>query len=51
MKVKEENIIAMIEIINMTYLFTTTVRENRGLLNVFSSVKATPEQSHDLLRF
>ena len=51
MKVKEENIIAMIETINKTNLFTTTVRENRGLLNVFSSVKATPEQSHDLLRF
>ena len=41
----------MIEIINKTNLFMTTVRENHGLLNVFSSVKATIEQSHDLLRF
>ena len=28
----------MIEIINKTNLFTTTVRENRGLLNVLKRV-------------
>jgi len=50
-KAKEDNIIAMTDTINQTNLFMTPVRKNRGLSNVFSSIKATPEQSHDLLRF
>ncbi len=50
-KAKEENIIAMTETINKTNLFITPVQENRGLSNMFTSIKATPEQRHDLLKF
>ena len=32
-------------------LFPVSVFKNRGLLNVFSGQRATPEQSHDLLTF
>ena len=50
-KEKEENIIAMIEKIDQKSLFPSSVTTNRGLVNVFSNLKATPEQSHDLLNF
>ena len=32
-------------------LLQTDVQQNRGMLNVFSAYKATPEQSHDMLTF
>ena len=45
-----ENIAAMVSIIADSEMLNIT-NENRGLMNIFTKEKATPEQSHDLLSF
>lgn len=50
-KVKEENIVSMIQAIQKKALLPAAVQNNRGLLNSFSGLEATPEQSVDLLNF
>lgn len=45
----EENIKSMRAIISEHKLFSNDCNTNRGLFNVFSGIKATPEQAHDLL--
>lgn len=45
----EENIKSMRAIISEHKLFSNDCNTNRGLINVFSGIKATPEQAHDLL--
>ena len=47
----EQNIEAMRTLICQKALLPTTTDSNRGLVNVFSGVVATPEQAHDLLTF
>ena len=47
----QQNIEAMKTLICQKALLATTTDSNRGLLNVFSVVVATPEQAHDLLTF
>ncbi len=48
----EENVVAMITQIDKIGLFPgDKITKNRGLINAFSNIKATPEQSHDMLNF
>ena len=51
LKKAEENIHAIINNIEEMELFPACRSSNRGLVNVFSGQKATPEQAHDLLNF
>ena len=41
----------MIREIKEHTLFATPPTTNRGLVNVFSGIKASPEQHHDLMNF
>ena len=41
----------MLDTIDEVKLFPTSFSSNRGLVNVFSGQKATPQQMHDLLNF
>ena len=50
-KKREENIQRMQLEISSKNLLPILTDSNRGLVNVFSGTKATPEQSHDLLTF
>ena len=47
----EENIIAMMEMTITHQLLPPSLLSNRGLFNPFSNIRATPEQSHDLLNY
>ena len=48
---REDNIIAMLHEIQTKALLPESVPANRGLVNIFSCLKATPEQSFDMLNF
>ena len=50
-KEREGNITIMINEILCNGLLPHSLTANRGLVNVFSGLKASPEQSHDLLNF
>jgi len=45
-----ENVAAMVSVIADSEMLNIT-NENRGLMNIFTKEKATPEQFHDLLSF
>ena len=48
-KEREDNIVAMLSEIQCKELLPGSISGNRGLVNIFSGVHATPEQRHDLL--
>lgn len=50
-KRKEENITTMMENMNTNNMLSHLQESNRGLVNVFTSVVATPEQHHDIMNF
>lgn len=51
LKKAEDNIQALIKNIDEMDLFPVCCPNNRGIINVFSGQKATPEQAQDLLSF
>lgn len=48
---REDNIIAMLHEIQNKELLPISVSGNRGLVNIFSGLKATPEQTFDMMNF
>ena len=50
-KKMNENFSSMLKTIQQFNLLPLNLTSNRGLINVFSAMAATPEQSHDLLSF
>ena len=48
---KEDNIKTMIEVIQKYHMLSNCVTTNRGLVNVFKNLLATPEGRKDMLTF